>query len=852
MTASVKPPLPAILMDLFSHLDIGSTTDHELTPDDITRALTYIDQEIATAKTQVQSSLIDHYDAFAAETRQEAQQAQHLNTLSVDVASLAELIVNPDWGIRSRLRTGLRLEKEARQAHHSQVQRMDALGRLATIREKCERLQFILDDDTLAASSSSTPVSPRSPSSTHHKSAEAVDLILKIRELMDQAPELKDTHLATALRDEIEQARDRVAAVLGHQFRSTILFTALADRMEVKVQSALVLPPGSVLPRDSFRLLARLDLLAEQVEQLVEPMTRAFINKLCSGGSRHRSWTLEVDQHQQKCTLVPLTPTKPPTSTEALNRVFDDLISFLRFVKHDILFMGEVDPLDSASPIRMLGDLTADSLVEQLQSTYLMATVPTRRSAFAAFEATAKQIDVFESQLAALGYIPSNEKPLSRFIDHLDTHYLAKVRAQTLERVVKAMNQQDYTPVAAPTSSFDVDAFLNALGPEWRKSYQEAYPEGRKLPSYDNTVMIQPLGFPACQITNLPQLLLNITSDILNEALQNDTFCAESLVAIAKDIFNLYRALTLGALGTRTRPNPQNEQIPAVAMLIHNDCRFLAHHLSMIGFAYQQIRSNPTTPNRDAYIVPISHTPSLPRSPSMPTTRDPPALPTSFIDMAYLLTTQANNLFLDHLIGQQRSLLESLKAPGGFQDAALPDRHKVLAAAIREALADWSQLASTWSPILPTHLLALATGRCLLDTLLKYAVDEVLDLVDIGVEDSEHLHELLGGFNVTIEHFCDQVRKGAATAPAAVGTPAQINDLALDDEAILARYLPTYTKFHQIRDILMINMAEIMQRLDQGQLTDFTAVELTNLLCALFSDSPRRDANIARIRQQLH
>ncbi|KAJ1983253.1 ribosome biogenesis protein ytm1 [Dimargaris cristalligena] len=753
MTASVKPPLPAILMDLFSHLDIGSTTDHELTPDDITRALTYIDQEIATAKTQVQSSLIDHYDAFAAETRQEAQQAQNLNTLSVDVASLAELIVNPDWGIRSRLRTGLRLEKEARQAHHSQVQRMDALGRLATIREKCERLQFILDDDTLAASSSSTPMSPRSPSSTHHKSAEAVDLILKIRELMDQAPELKDTHLATALRDEIEQARDRVAAVLGHQFRSTILFTALADRMEVKVQSALVLPPGSVLPRDSFRLLARLDLLAEQVEQLVEPMTRAFINKLCSGGSRHRSWTLEVDQHQQKCTLVPLTPTKPPTSTEALNRVFDDLISFLRFVKHDILFMGEIDPLDSASPIRMLGDLTADSLVEQLQSTYLMATVPTRRSAFAAFEATAKQIDVFESQLAAL----------------------AKVRAQTLERVVKAMNQQDYTPVAAPTSSFDVDAFLNALGPEWRKSYQEAYPEGRKLPSYDNTVMIQPLGFPACQITNLPQLLLNITSDILNEALQNDTFCAESLVAIAKDIFNLYRALTLGALGTRTRPNPQNEQIPA-----------------------------------------------------------------------------ANNLFLDHLIGQQRSLLESLKAPGGFQDAALPDRHKVLAAAIREALADWSQLASTWSPILPTHLLALATGRCLLDTLLKYAVDEVLDLVDIGVEDSEHLHELLGGFNVTIEHFCDQVRKGAATAPAAVGTPAQINDLALDDEAILARYLPTYTKFHQIRDILMINMAEIMQRLDQGQLTDFTAVELTNLLCALFSDSPRRDANIARIRQQLH
>ncbi|KAF9323536.1 hypothetical protein BGZ91_003517, partial [Linnemannia elongata] len=62
-------------------------------------------------------------------------------------------------------------------------------------------------------------------------------------------------------------------------------------------------------------------------------------------------------------------------------------------------------------------------------------------------------------------------------------------------------------------------------------------------------------------------------------------------------------------------------------------------------------------------------------------------------------------------------------------------------------------------------------------------------------------------------------------------------------------FVPTWQKFQLLADILELSFAEIMTRFRAGQLHMFEEGELSDLICAIFADTPLRKHNLEEIEQ---
>ena len=64
----------------------------------------------------------------------------------------------------------------------------------------------------------------------------------------------------------------------------------------------------------------------------------------------------------------------------------------------------------------------------------------------------------------------------------------------------------------------------------------------------------------------------------------------------------------------------------------------------------------------------------------------------------------------------------------------------------------------------------------------------------------------------------------------------------------MAKSIAMSRKFLETADMLELSFAEIMKRLNDEKLQDFSVKELSGLVCALFSDTPLRRKNLAEIK----
>ncbi|ORY98412.1 hypothetical protein BCR42DRAFT_215217 [Absidia repens] len=82
---------------------------------------------------------------------------------------------------------------------------------------------------------------------------------------------------------------------------------------------------------------------------------------------------------------------------------------------------------------------------------------------------------------------------------------------------------------------------------------------------------------------------------------------------------------------------------------------------------------------------------------------------------------------------------------------------------------------------------------------------------------------------------------------------AQLANVFLSDnggisEIQLRQWIPRWQGFWMIKEMLELNMADILAALHRGDLCMFTHQELVHLVCALFADTPRRDETLRIIK----
>jgi hypothetical protein len=184
------------------------------------------------------------------------------------------------------------------------------------------------------------------------------------------------------------------------------------------------------------------------------------------------------------------------------------------------------------------------------------------------------------------------------------------------------------------------------------------------------------------------------------------------------------------------------------------------------------------------------------------------------------------------IIAQQQLLEECLDQTHSFEATYDEARFHQCQRAMRQIVVVMQQLSKAWKPVLTTSNHQMACGR-LIDVILQRVLRDVIALNDISEVEGEKLSELLRSLNELEVLF----RTSSEPSP----QEGELSDVAL--------HVPSWFKASYLSDILTGSLVDIeFLYFEAGALIDYSKEELTGLLRALFSDSPKRNRLIERIQ----
>merc|ERR1719152_255296 len=164
----------------------------------------------------------------------------------------------------------------------------------------------------------------------------------------------------------------------------------------------------------------------------------------------------------------------------------------------------------------------------------------------------------------------------------------------------------------------------------------------------------------------------------------------------------------------------------------------------------------------------------------------------------------------------------ALDMAGGFCNVDRPAQGERARGAVDEALACVAQVTSQWSKALSPRMYLVAAAD-MLQFLCGRIVDELLEMADIGADESDALHGTL----------LPLVREG----PLRMGFVPDTQP----HEELLAR-APAYDKLRLLLAMLAARMTEVVDMWTRGDLrrAGFSAAEVCGVVRAVFTDSQRR------------
>ncbi|RSH89597.1 hypothetical protein EHS25_002148 [Saitozyma podzolica] len=175
----------------------------------------------------------------------------------------------------------------------------------------------------------------------------------------------------------------------------------------------------------------------------------------------------------------------------------------------------------------------------------------------------------------------------------------------------------------------------------------------------------------------------------------------------------------------------------------------------------------------------------------------------------------------------QRDALEAiLDEAGGFAGTGNDHGFKPCERAVQQVEHNLQSLARVFKTVLPMTTYLSVMGH-LVDFAVERISSDILALQDITESESNRLNDLVKLLQPLEAVFVTEQ-----------GQPSSI-----------VAQVPHWLKFCYISELLVANLVDITYLFDTGALVDFTTDELTNVVRALFADSPKRDAAIERIEK---
>ncbi|KAM3923918.1 centromere/kinetochore protein zw10 homolog [Leptodactylus fuscus] len=447
----------------------------------------------------------------------------------------------------------------------------------------------------------------------------------------------------------------------------------------------------------------------------------------------------------------------------------------------------------------VLGDLIWEDISESIIKDCLVYSIPTNSNKLEQYEEVIKATEQFENDLKGMKYLKGDATELLKYARNVNAHFASKKCQDVIVAARNLMTSEIHNTVKiTPDSKVTVPKLQSPKGEKVKQQKSPSHED----PALENEVKLSQHTFslPTCRISESVEKLMELAYQTLSEATTNNKPCAIQLFYTVRNIFHLF----YDVVPTYHKENLQ--KLPQLSAIHHNNCMYIAHHLLTLGHQFR-------------YHLPV------PLSDGAAT----------FVDMVPGFRRLGTETFLAQMRLQKGELLDRLSNARSFLNMEDEDNYTAGHKAIRQVIHQLSRLGKVWQDVLPVGIYCKAMGT-LLNTAITEMISKITALEDISTEDGERLYTLCS----------TMIEEGPL-----VFTPLTEEGKNKKFQEEVPIYVQKWMKFKELMIILQANLQEIVDRWADGKgplATEFSTNEVKSLIRALFQNTERRAAALAKIK----
>ncbi|XP_076314532.1 zeste-white 10 kinetochore protein [Tachypleus tridentatus] len=500
---------------------------------------------------------------------------------------------------------------------------------------------------------------------------------------------------------------------------------------------------------------------------------------------------IHIEKSSTSVTLVVVVNRKERAET---TQVFDKLHTVFKFLHGSFmkLHVKKEPAEESETLMSLLGKQVGKEFCDCLIQECLSPAIPSHSKDLEGYSKVIELTSNLQVQLETLGFLEAGDTTILEYARNVDSLFANKMCQELLVCARNIMKEDLHATITLP----EKEPLLEPL-PKLTKI--KAVQEEDKMTSVEDKhdVCKNIFHFPRCQVSLSTRKVLDLLHEVMQEAIKSSPSCAVRLFCTARNICELYCDVV---------PVYHKESIttlPQQTAIHHNNCMFLAHNLLTLGHQYHS---------------------------QLATFLENPCI--TFVDIVPQLRQLGTDAFLAQMRRQKQQLLNFLQDTSVFQNIADDISHLPAARrAVTQCIHHLQLLQRVWKDVLPEGVFYRVMGT-LLNSVLEEIIVHITALEDISEEAGIHFVSLFG---IITDQALDLFK------------------IADEDVSLLQvhKNVPKWRKFEELRLILGANMREIVDRWADGKgpiALDFTAEEVKQLIRALFQNTERRAAVLAKLR----
>ncbi|NXP37029.1 ZW10 protein, partial [Leiothrix lutea] len=451
----------------------------------------------------------------------------------------------------------------------------------------------------------------------------------------------------------------------------------------------------------------------------------------------------------------------------------------------------------------LLGELIWEELSDCLIHNCLVSSIPTNSSKLEQYKEVIESTEEFERALKKMQFLKEDTTALLKYACNVDSHFANKKCQDVIMAARSLMTSEIHNTVKiTPDSSICLPELPDPGSGDHLKTQRppSLLPHGTVNVGSESRLSPFTLCLPPCRVSSSVQQLVELAYHTLLEATASTDLCCVQLFDCVRNIFQLFYEV----VPTYHRENLQ--KLPQLAAIHHNNCMYISHHLLTLGHQFRY--------------------------------RGPGVLSSgaaTFVDLVPGFRRLGMECFLAQMQVQKGEILERLSSARNFSNMDDEENYCAANKAIKQVLHQLRRLGMVWQDVLPVNVYCKAMGA-LLNTALAEIVTRIAALEDISAEDADRLYSLC---RIMVEEGPQ------------VFTPLLEEDKNKKYQEEVPVYVHKWMTFKGLMIILQANLQEIVDQWADGKgplAEEFSAAEVKSLIRALFQNTERRAAALAKIK----